>query len=438
MLSLSCGGKTFLMGGIKPVASSASVTLTMSDPVVCNVVQGGPFQHIYVTISDVQAYTSASQLQNGVDLTPNLSQNPMQVDLLGRPGSGCTLATLGNSAAVAPGAYRAMRVFLAGTDQVSKIAGGTKCPNTSSGPAANCAVLANQTAIYLDPANTGSSPFAANLLSGPISISSGAQTINIDFDSCASMMVVAAGNYGLNPAMHAALMATPGSIAGKVVDASSLQPISGNVIVALEAIDSNGVDREIMQTAPASDGSFVLCPVPAATYDIVATAISSTHVAYAATVVSGVQPNNSVGTVPLQSETGMNSMPAVIAGQVTIASPSGVSGFSQVSVSALQKVTVQGASVLITVPLPSIYASSLSTAATAFANYSMNVAAENPWIGVFVPNGQISYQQGTSAVSYTVNVLSSCNPAAGQKVVNVSSGQTSTAPTIALTGCPSA
>src|SRR5215472_2246896 len=73
----------------------ASVTVTMSDPVVCNVTQGGPFQHFYVTISDVQAYTNAGQIQNGVDLTPNLSQNPMQVDLLGSPGSGCTLALEG-------------------------------------------------------------------------------------------------------------------------------------------------------------------------------------------------------------------------------------------------------------------------------------------------------------------------------------------------------
>lgn len=439
LLFLSCGGKTFLMGGINPVASTASVTVTLSDPVVCNVTQGGPFQHIYVTISDVQAYTSASQLQNGVDLTPNLSQNPVQIDLLGSPGAGCTLATLGSSATVTPGVYQAVQVFLAGTDQVSKISGGTKCPNTSFGPAANCAVLANQTATYLDPATTGSSPFAASLLSGQVSLSAGGQTLNIDFDSCASMMAIA-GNYGLNPAMHAALMPSAGSITGKVLDASSLQPIFGSVIVALEAVDADGVDREIMQTSPAPDGSFVLCPVPPGTYDIVASAISTMHVAYGATINAGVPPSNSVGVIPLQAVPGGNTAPATITGQVSLSGPSGVSGFSNVLLSALQNVTARGTNLLVTVPLPSLFNTALNTVATATSNYSISVPAGSPLVGEFVPNGQITYQQVSSTVSYTVNVLTSCNPAAGQtpSPVSVSSGQISSAPPIAMMGCPPA
>lgn len=440
LLFLSCGGKTVLMGGINPVASNASVTVTLSDPVVCSTAQSGPFQHIYVTISDVQAFPSAASLQNGVDLTPNLRQHPVQIDLLGSPGPGCTLATLGTSTTVTPGVYKGIQVFLADTDQVTKISGGTKCPNTSIGPAANCAVLANQTAIYLDPASGGTSPFAANLLLGQVSFSAGAQTINIDFDSCASMMLDLTGSYGLNPAMHAALMPTAGSISGKVLDASSLQPISGSVIVALEAADANGADREIMQTAPAPDGSFVLCPVPPGTYDIVATALSSMQIAYGATILVGVSPGNSAGTLPLQTATGMNKAPAIIAGQVTLTGPEGTGGFSDILVSAFQSISTRGSAMSITVPLPSIYTSALSTFATLTSDYSISVPAANILVGVFVPNGQITYQQGNSAVSYIVNVLTSCNPATGQtpSPVSVSSGQTSTAPRIAMMGCPPA
>lgn len=184
----------------------------------------------------------------------------------------------------------------------------------------------------------------------------------------------------------------------------------------------------------------MLCPVPPGTYDIVASAISTLHVAYGATIITGVPPSNSVGTIPLQAVPSGNTTPAVIAGQVTLSGPSGVTGFSQVLVSALQNVIVGVNSVSVTVPLPSIYTSAFSTVATATSNYSISVPAANPLVGVFMSNGQITFQQVSSTFSYTVNALTSCNPAVGQtpSPVTVSSGQISTAPPIAMMGCPPA
>jgi Domain of unknown function (DUF4382) len=101
---------------------TASVTVTISDPAVCGNSVGGPFQHIYVTITDVQAFTNMTpSLQGGVDLAPGLSQHPVQVDLLGAP-TNCVLATLSSSTTVPTGTYQQLAVSLAGSSEASLIA----------------------------------------------------------------------------------------------------------------------------------------------------------------------------------------------------------------------------------------------------------------------------------------------------------------------------
>src|ERR1700756_5054119 len=62
-----------------------AVSVMMSDPATC-AAPDGPFAHVYVTITDVQAHMSATAGDNDsgwVDLTPNLAKSPKQVDLLG-------------------------------------------------------------------------------------------------------------------------------------------------------------------------------------------------------------------------------------------------------------------------------------------------------------------------------------------------------------------
>src|SRR5215813_10508886 len=80
-------------------ANAANVSVMVSDPATCSGPQG-TISHVFVTIADVQIHTSATAGANDpgwVDLTPNLKQNPMQVDLLGQPNSQCFLANLGAS-----------------------------------------------------------------------------------------------------------------------------------------------------------------------------------------------------------------------------------------------------------------------------------------------------------------------------------------------------
>lgn len=434
-------------GGGSPSVPSApttgNVAVTISDPSVCSSAAGGPFQHIYVTVTDVVAYASASMpLNGGVDLTPGLAQSPMQIDLLGTPASGCTLATLGSSASVPQGTYEGIQVFLAGSDQVSKISGGTKCGSTFAGVPANCAVLADGSVIDLDPTTTGSYPSAVRIIGGQVTLGSGQQVLNIDFDSCASMVYgLTGGNYGLDPTMHAALMSGSGSISGKVLNASTQQPIAGDVIVALEQGDNLGVDREIMQVAPGSDGSFVLCPVPPGTYDVVAIGLSATGTSFATSVTLGVQPGASLGNLALQPVVGANHAVGQLVGQVTATGPEGLGGYTHIVISALQSISANGTTLVVTIPLPGQYTTGFRTFVTSTMNYQLAVPAANALAGVFVVNSGTQYQNNmTGPANYEVDVQSSCNPAVvrSSSAVSVSPGNIATVPTIALVSCPPA
>ncbi len=106
MLFLSgCSGKS---SSSMSAGTAATVNVTVSDPATCSGPQG-PFSHIFVTITDVQINASASAGDNDpgwIDLTPKLSQNPQQVDLLGQANDQCFLAMLGSSTELQPGSYQ--------------------------------------------------------------------------------------------------------------------------------------------------------------------------------------------------------------------------------------------------------------------------------------------------------------------------------------------
>jgi hypothetical protein len=78
------------------------------------------------------------------------------------------------------------------------------------------------------------------------------------------------GQYRLKPVLHAGEVSTTStSINGKILDSATGNPVTGQVVVALEQKDATGVDRVMMATLAGSDGSFVFCPIPTGTYDIV-------------------------------------------------------------------------------------------------------------------------------------------------------------------------
>jgi len=81
--------------------------------------------------------------------------------------------------------------------------------------------------------------------------------------------------------------------------------------------DATGADRNFLETAVDSSGSFNFCPLPAGiTFDVVATAVNGKGVAYNATVVLSVPGGTNVGNISLLPESGALTAPATLQGNV--------------------------------------------------------------------------------------------------------------------------
>ena len=116
-----------------------------------------------------------------------------------------------------------------------------------------------------------------------------------------------------------------------------------------------------METVADNSGLFSFCPVTAGTYDIVAVAVNGKQVAYGATVITGVQPGNALGTVPLVAQTETGTAPGSITGQITTSTGTAATA-ADIRLSALQAIS---RGMLVTVPLPtqSAGAANVTTAA---------------------------------------------------------------------------
>jgi hypothetical protein len=415
---------------------------------------------VYVTITDVQINASASAGDNDpgwIDLTPNLQQ----VDLLGQANNQCFLAMLGSAIELQPGSYQQIRIMLA--------EGSVTISNNSCGTMANRVMLTANPANTPEPlllssqAKTGLKIPSGQISGGQFVVAAGdTKDLNIDFDACASIVAQGNAQFRLKPVLHAGEVSlTSSSINGKIVDSMTGQPVGGaNTIVALEQKDSSGVDRVIMETVTDASGTFVFCPVTNGMYDVVAVSINGTSGTYGATVITGVQPGNALGTVPLVAQGGGNKSPASITGQITTGT--GMAGTAaDVSLSLLQPISLNGSTLLVTVPLAAQPASTaiLATAAgascpmkTDCASYTLSVAAANPSVGAFSNSG--SQTPGAPAggpVDYTVDAIAfvpggmatlDCNPSvlqtsstATNTSLAVTAGSSVTAATLAFTGC---
>jgi hypothetical protein len=325
------------------------VTIVLSDPAACKA-SGGPFTHVYITIADVQASTNADAPANDpsfVDLTPGLSAAPQQVDLMGQANSHCFLASLGVGQEVTAGNYQQVRIFLAPDSQASRVSN-----NACGASYANCLVRTDNSLhdLVLPAAASQGIALAANhIVNGSIAFNAGDQPyVDLNFDVCSSILATADGQYEFNPIAHAGLIPSTGStISGTVVSSKTGQPLSGgNVVVALEQKDATtGIDRILMRTAAGSDGSFVLCPVPQGTYDLVAVGVDGASVSYSAGVETGIQSGQLAGKIPLVPASQQGTLEWLITTQGT--GPLGVS--LAVQADALQQIATNGTT--ITVPL---------------------------------------------------------------------------------------
>ena len=393
----------------------ASISTSVSDPATCGAPQG-PFSHVYVTITDVEIHQSADAAPGDagwVDLTPSLKSSPKQVDLLAAANNQCFLATLGSNTEIQPGSYQQIRVFLA--------ANGTTVAGNQCDVAANCVMLTS------DPSNT---PYALQLSSesqtgikipsgqiagGKFQVAAGdVKDLNIDFNACESIVVQGNQQYRLKPVLHGAEASlTSPSVQGMVVDGGTgVAIVGGTTVVALEQNDGTGVDRVIMETVTDANGNFVFCPAPSGTFDVVISAITGTGTVtvYAATVITGVQSGDGLGHVPLTAA----GAPASITGQITTTTGSAATA-ADLQLSALQPITENSATVMITTPLAqqSDATATLTTASDAScpantdcASYTLAVPASNPSVGAFSSSGnQNPAPPATGAVNYTVDAV---------------------------------
>src|SRR6266568_227482 len=485
LMTIGCGGNTPTM----PSSSMGTISVSMSDPPSCaaansgttpapaggTAAPGGTFSSVFVTIRSIQAHISATADANSdgwQELAPQLVSAPVQVDLLHLPANGqCLLEQLGSTSLPA-GDYQQIRLILLANAAPSGPApsnDSNACFKQLGGDVFNCVVDTSGTAHTLDlssEANTGLKIPPGQIMSGPIHVAAGQSVdLNIDFNTCASILMEGNGDFRLKPALTAGVVSpNKTGISGQIVDSVTMQPIAG-AVVTLQSADKSGTDRIRMQEVTDANGHFGFCPLAmGAVFDVVSDALTSLGTAYNVTVVLNVVGGTNLGTVPLVAETpataGASTGPGTIQG--TITAINGTTGASiDADVSALQSVTVSSTSHTFTVPLFAKSSSDVTVTSStscpmtapkgAFCgSYSLVVPASNPTIGTFSAGKTTITSPAAGDVLYTVEA-DATNPTSGAAMcspssqttskdstampLKVTAGATTTAAELDFTGC---
>jgi Domain of unknown function (DUF4382) len=401
-------------GSSAPAAPAmATANVMLSDPATCSG-PTGPFAHVFVTITDVQANVSstAGDGDSGwTDLTPSLSSQPKQVDLLGQANNQCFLATLGDTQQLQAGSYQQIRLILADN--------GATVTNNACSNSTNCVVLSADNSVHTlllsSESKTGLKIPSGQIASGGFTIAAGqTKDLDIDFNTCASIVQEGNGQYRLKPVLHAGeVSATSTSINGKILDSTTGNPVNGQVLVALEQKDTTGVDRVVMATLAGSDGSFVFCPIPTGTYDIVVVGERADGTGYQPSIVTGTANGQTIGTVGLHAP-GVGATGVV---QFTGAVSSQNSASQGTSVDAqLNALETVASGTTFTIPLlPNAQQSSatlsLETAAssgcaagTDCATYAMMLPSGGPFLGAYAASG-VTLSQSSLQANYMLDGL---------------------------------
>jgi len=485
LIIIGCGGNTPTMQS----SSMGAISVSVSDPPSCmaatpgatgvpdggTAAPGGTFSSVFVTIRSIQAHVSAiaDDTSSGwQELAPQLVSAPVQVDLLHLPAKGqCLLEQLGSTSLPA-GDYQQIRLILLANAAPSGPAPSTDsnaCFKPLGGDVFNCVVDSSGTHMLdlSSQANTGLKIPPGQIMGGPIHVAAGQSVdLNIDFNTCASLIREGNGDFRLKPALTAGVVSqNKTGISGQMVDSVTSQPIAG-AIVTLQFADKSGVDRVAMQQQTDSTGHFSFCPLAVgAVFDVVSDALTPSGTAYNVTVVPNVVGGTNLGAVPLVAETpataGASTGPGTIQG--TITAINGTAGATiDADVSALQTVTVSSTSLTFTVPLfPKSNAADVTVTSStscptgapkgAFCgSYTLVVPASNPIVGTFAAGKTTITSPATGDVLYTVEAdatnpasdATMCSPSsqttskdATAMPLKVTAGATTTAAELDFTGC---
>ena len=463
LLMVNCGGGVQLSSNSK----MGTASLSLSDPPSCRTPNGN-FKHVFVTITSVQAHLNSSatdSMPGWQELAPNLAAQPVQLDLLSTPQTGCVLSQLGANVSLPAGDYQQIRLIL-----LSNLpAAGVPVPasNACGSQGFNCAVLSDDSIHKLNlssQANTGLKIPPGQVAGGAIRVAADQHVdINIDFNTCASLVLQGNGQFRLRPTLTAGqVSATNTGLSGQVVDSVTLLPIAGGqVLVAIEQADSAGVDRIIMQTAADANGNFNFCPLPTGMFDVVAVATSGAGVAYNATIALNVPAGTAMGKIPLIAETGVATGPGTMQGIVTSAN-AGAGASIDAAMSALQTIALSGGGTRdVSIPLQGASTVNVATVATpAIAvcpvntfceQYALIVPASNPSFGTFAAAGTTFSVPAAGDVLFKVEARAfqplgggtpTCSPSSvivnqdsASLPLKVTAGATVTAKQIDFTGC---
>lgn len=454
---VSCGGST-----TPTTATTGTVNVSMTDPATCTFA----FSHIYVTVTKVTANidANADSSGNGWQTLVDLTKAPMQIDLLSlaNPSAVCLLKSLGASGPLPPGKYQQIRLYL--LDNKTPTSNSNLCQNNTGW---NCVVSGtNQSPTYSElqlpsEVQTGIKIPSPNITSGGLTVTAGQSVdLNIDFQSCASIVHQGNGMYRLKPVLFAGEVSkNMNSISGQVVDKSTSNPIA-NATVLFEQ-PSGGVEMIMDSTTTDSNGNFFVCPLPGTNYDIVVAAQaggSSGTTTYNPTIAFSVPLGTNLGQIPLVPETSSTATTggaATLAGQVDTSSnsetvtltptmsatPTGGSATDVI----IPVFAVNGTALLATGQPPAVVTTTPATPACTVAgancyNYALTVPASNASIGTF-SSGAITYGDPASGnVIYKLTAVSAgCTTTGTDSQTTPSPGViadgTVTLPDLKLTGC---
>lgn len=408
------------------------VNTSISDPAPC-AMPNGSYNAVYVTVTDVQIHSSSSG--QWMDLTQGMA--PTQVNLLASANTECFLAMLGATKELQAGSYEQIRVMLADTNANLQLSSPNGC-GLKNAPM-NCVVLPSGTyPLLLSSEDKNGIKIPSGQIAGGAFVVEAGKTkdLDIDFNTCASIVIEGNGQYRLKPVLHVGEVELNSAINGKVVDASNNNlPINGgHTVVALEQ-PVNGVDRVVLSTLADENGNFALCPVQPGTYDVVAVAIDKNQIQYATTVITGVQAGDVVGNVPLYpTAVSLNKGPATISGDLSAL------GYTEgVLLSALQNVNNGG--LTITVPSAADLAATQTFSVSSGTPYALHLPGVSAYVTAFgAPPA--NYSQGLGA-TYTVDALTLplsqqvCNSSTEAMItgLTVNPGDIKTGENLGFTGC---
>ncbi len=462
---VSCGG------GSTPAAPTGTVNVSMTDPATCNGPTG--FSHVYVTVTKVTANINAdaSPTDSGWQTLVDLTSSPMQIDLLSlaNPTSVCLLKTLGSSGPLPPGKYQQIRFYLlSNTASGSGTPGSNLCQNNTGW---NCVETQSGTFSELQlpsEVQTGIKIPSTHIVSGGMTVTASQSVdLNIDFQSCESIVREGNGQYRLKPVLFAGeVTQNMNSISGQVVAGNSSgqplltngqpTPIAGATVLFEQA--TGGVEAVIDSTTTDSNGNFFVCPLQGTggttTYDVVVSAQTSGAilgltgtVTYNPTVAFSVPLGTKLNQIPLVPETASTAPTggaATISGQVD--TTTGTTPIAE-DVTLTPTMSINSTSVVIPVFMalsqpPAVTTSATPTPATPACatnsdcnNFSLTVPASNPNVGT-MSSGSISYGVvSASSVTYSLTGSGdSCTSATDSSIV-VKPDTTTAASNLLLSGC---